>query len=241
MQTIDHQRVLVLCGFVGSGKSSFAIELEKFNPNFIRISQDVLGKRQVCEAVARRSLREGKSIIIDRQNFDRKQRSTWIQIANEFAGLNSGCNVACDVIEFATPYEECAKRLQVRTGHESIHTVQEGMGILKLVSSQQWVPPDVSEGFTRHLVLLPPGCSTTHPARATLPFPITPEAIQHILATLNSIPITQHPPQTLPTHQSNPRPARKTTFNRAQRDRGNASGKGDRSTQTETIQTANLS
>jgi len=186
---MEPPRILVLAGWVASGKSSFATELEKLNPNFIRISQDVLGSRQACEHLARKSLSEGKSIIIDRQNFDQKQRRTWIQIASDLA--NSDVPLECDLIEFATPYEECARRLQHRTNHESLHSVNEGMGILKLVSSKEWKAPNISEGFNRHLILLPPGCSSNQTNQtAYLPFPITPQVIENIITTLDSIPIT---------------------------------------------------
>ncbi|KAI7941857.1 hypothetical protein MJO29_013931 [Puccinia striiformis f. sp. tritici] len=191
-------RILVLAGWVGSGKSTFAIELEKSNPNYVRICQDVLKKRQACEALARRSLAEGKSIIIDRQNFDRKQRSTWIKLSQEFGTKDVDDKIIpleCDLIEFATPYEECLKRLEHRTGHESIHSIQEGTKILSLIYHKQWVSPHISEGFSRHLILLPsdvePNTTTKINIKSIqISFPMTTEIIQSILDTLDSIPVT---------------------------------------------------
>ncbi|OAV92317.1 hypothetical protein PTTG_03919 [Puccinia triticina 1-1 BBBD Race 1] len=201
-------RILVLSGWVGSGKSTFATQLENSDPNFVRICQDVLGKRQACEAMARRSLKEGKSIIIDRQNFDPKQRRTWIRIGQEFDQLQppGTQSVDCDLIEFATPFEECARRLRARTGHETIHSVREGMGILNVVANKEWVAPQISEGFTRHLVLRPgaASCQAQQPASApvaTIPFPVTPQVVRSILATLDSIPppsSARAPPESAP-------------------------------------------
>ncbi|KAH9443651.1 hypothetical protein MJO28_014102 [Puccinia striiformis f. sp. tritici] len=192
-------RILVLAGWVGSGKSTFAIELEKSNPNYVRICQDVLKKRQACEALARRSLAEGKSIIIDRQNFDRKQRLTWIKLSQEFGTKDDNDKIIpleCDLIEFATPYEECLKRLEHRTGHESIHSIQEGTKILSLIYHKQWVSPHISEGFSRHLILYPsndlkPDATKTNNIKSIqISFPVTYEIIRSILDTLDSIPVT---------------------------------------------------
>ncbi|KAA1083105.1 hypothetical protein PGT21_025114 [Puccinia graminis f. sp. tritici] len=212
-------RILILSGWVGSGKSTFATQLEQANPNFVRICQDVLGKRQACESRARRCLKEGKSIIIDRQNFDRKQRLTWLKIAKEIEDflqqqqqegqddIAVKIRVECDLIEFATPFEECVRRLRLRTGHETIHSFEEGIRVLKSISSKEWVSPDISEGFSRHLVLLPASCpsnphprsTTTTTTTTTIPFPVTAEVIHSIMRTLQNIPITIHPPQLIIT------------------------------------------
>lgn len=41
-------------------------------PRFRRCNQDELGDRRSVEALARRSLREGLSVCIDRTNFDER-------------------------------------------------------------------------------------------------------------------------------------------------------------------------
>ncbi|KNZ52811.1 uncharacterized protein VP01_343g3 [Puccinia sorghi] len=240
-------RILVLAGWVASGKSSFAKELAKWNTvskeknhekqiikyidiiqtflyqNFIHISQDALGTRKACEQLARKSLTEvrlllvGKSIIIDRQNFDQKQRKTWIQLASDFT--NSNVPLECDLIEFATPYEECARRLQQRTHHETIHSINQGIGILKLVSSKQWKSPHISEGFNRHLILLPPDSKSIHPTTtAHLTYPITQELIENIIKTLNSIPINITTKQQKPTINQiqSPTPTKYPSSNQSQ-------------------------
>lgn len=80
--------VLLLCGFPGSGKTAFSSALEKLQPwKYVRICQDDLKTRDACIAAARRTLiNERKCAVIDRCNFDRKQRSHFIQLAS---ALNS--------------------------------------------------------------------------------------------------------------------------------------------------------
>ncbi|KAA1100669.1 hypothetical protein PGTUg99_013486 [Puccinia graminis f. sp. tritici] len=156
-------RILILSGWVGSGKSTFATQLEQANP--------------------------GKSIIIDRQNFDRKQRLTWLRIAKEIEDflqeqqqqegeddIALKIRVECDLIEFATPFEECVTRLRYRTGHETIHSFEEGIRVLKSISNKEWVSPDISEVEsptipTTHALMLTADRAYTLPGLQSTPSP----------------------------------------------------------------------
>jgi len=51
-------------------QSTFAQALEEHYPQFRRCNQDDLGDRRSVEQLARRSLSEGKSVCIDRTNFN---------------------------------------------------------------------------------------------------------------------------------------------------------------------------
>ncbi|OSD02627.1 P-loop containing nucleoside triphosphate hydrolase protein [Trametes coccinea BRFM310] len=146
-----HQIVLILVGLVGSGKSTFAQALERYCPEFVRCSQDDLGDRRSVEVLARRSLREGRSVCIDRTNFDESQRATWINIAREFPRVEPW------VIVFDTPYEICAARITERTGHPTITSPELGMQVLQRFQSQ-YRPPASHEGHTRILYLKPSDC-----------------------------------------------------------------------------------
>ncbi|KAH0582956.1 hypothetical protein H2248_010852 [Termitomyces sp. 'cryptogamus'] len=144
----DQQVVLILCGLVGSGKSTFATQLQEHYPKFHRCNQDELGDRRQVEQLARGCLARGLSVCIDRTNFDAAQRSYWIQIAHEFPGTSIW------VIVFDTPYEVCADRLRTRTFHPTIKDAEQGLYVLSRFAAQ-FEHPNAREGFNRIVYLKP--------------------------------------------------------------------------------------
>ncbi|KAA1468767.1 P-loop containing nucleoside triphosphate hydrolase protein [Dentipellis sp. KUC8613] len=145
---IDHPIVLILVGLVASGKSTFAVALQEYFPQFRRCSQDELGDRRKVEALARQSLREGYSVCIDRTNADAGQRAHWLDIASEFPGTPAW------VLYFDTPYNVCAARLQNRINHPTITSVPEGIRVLRSFSST-FQAPMPHEGHERLLRMTP--------------------------------------------------------------------------------------
>ncbi|KAI0646648.1 AAA domain-containing protein [Trametes meyenii] len=143
--------VLILVGLIGSGKSTFAQALEQYFPEVRRCSQDDLGDRRSVESLARRSLRNGLSVCIDRTNFDESQRATWISLAREYSPVQPW------IIVFDTPYEICAARIEERAGHPTITSPELGIQVLKRFQSQ-YQPPMPHEGYTRILHLKPADC-----------------------------------------------------------------------------------
>lgn len=102
-------RMLVLCGLPGSGKSTFSGMLLKALPGWTRVnqvrvedshmhthtgtrsrgqaltrSQDELGTRQACEALAEEALGAGHHVLVDRCNFNAQQRKTWVALAQKW-------------------------------------------------------------------------------------------------------------------------------------------------------------
>ncbi|TBU38625.1 AAA domain-containing protein [Dichomitus squalens] len=140
--------VLMLVGLIASGKTTFSQALERHFPKFRRCSQDDLGDRRSVEALVRRSLGEGLSVVIDRANFDESQRSTWINIAREFPGT------AAWIIVFDTPYEVCAARLAERKDHPTITTPELGLQVLERFKLL-YRSPSPHEGYSRILYLKP--------------------------------------------------------------------------------------
>jgi hypothetical protein len=63
-----------------SGKSTLAKRLIDAYPEFVRVNQDEMKTRRRCEAEAEIGLRRGKSVLVDRCNFDFQQRVTWIKL-----------------------------------------------------------------------------------------------------------------------------------------------------------------
>ena len=157
--------LVLLVGLIGSGKSTFAQTLVASMPDkFCRINQDELKTRQKCERKLKQVLSESPRLcpIIDRCNFDAKQRSTWYKLAEEdvppstetgndsdditkqleSTRLSSGIPV--DVVVLDIPHEECLRRCGARRGHETIKSPQQAAGVLKQLR-KQWSPPHHSK------------------------------------------------------------------------------------------------
>lgn len=135
-------KVLILCGVVGSGKTYFSTALCANLPDWKRISQDDLGSRQACELTAQRALREGLNVVIDRCNFDRSQRKTWIKIAEkERADVYA--------LELRTPVEKCRQRIMQRDAHPTGVIGTFGSGILDKFIQSYKPPQAVEEGLKR--------------------------------------------------------------------------------------------
>lgn len=159
--------LIVLCGVVGSGKSTFAKAAEHHMPDhFVRCNQDVLGSRRAVQTAARRSLAAGKTAIIDRVNADAQQRATWTELAANFipslghAHGQSGIDVWA--IEFVTPIDQCRSRLATRTNHETLHSVEQALHVLQCFS-KEYTPPQASEGFSKIIQVSPNDFTTNAP------------------------------------------------------------------------------
>jgi len=167
--------MILLVGLPGSGKSTFAQTLEVSMPDkFCRINQDQLKTRKKCVSKLKQVLSSSDQRlcpIIDRCNFDAKQRSTWYQLAEEAPGQRSSSmetkivtdtnketeqsidtpqvmrvaspGMPVDVVVFDLPFEECLRRCENRKGHETIKPRQ-AAGILKQLRSE-WNPPHYRE------------------------------------------------------------------------------------------------
>merc|ERR1711959_579061 len=73
------QHLVVLVGLPGSGKSHAADLLVENGIRWKRVCQDNLGNRGACVVDADHWLREGDSVVIDRVNFDKSQRSHFLK------------------------------------------------------------------------------------------------------------------------------------------------------------------
>ncbi|KAF9966123.1 hypothetical protein BGZ70_003253 [Mortierella alpina] len=125
-------KLIILAGLPGSGKSHLATTLlDEFPDHFVRISQDELGSRAVCERLLAQSMRHQQqslvargpkkalpmTIVIDRCNPTMAERKEWYEVAfqpDETA-----------MVWFSTDLDHCIERVDSRENHP---TVGQGMG-----------------------------------------------------------------------------------------------------------------
>ena len=125
--------MLILIGIPGSGKSTFANLLVTQKPwMYVRVSQDVLGSSSACLQLARSTILDGKCPVIDRCNFDTKQRAKFLKLAS----IN---NLPVDCVVFRFPSELCISRCQDRSDHETL-TPEMAPRIVKIME-KQFSPP----------------------------------------------------------------------------------------------------
>ena len=105
------QRVVVLVGIPGSGKTRAALALEA--AGFVRVNQDELGNRKKCESAVVDALKAGRSVVVDRCNADVSQRLTWATLAN-------AARVRAVALELTPPLELCLERAEVRDDHPTL-------------------------------------------------------------------------------------------------------------------------
>ncbi|GJJ68534.1 hypothetical protein EMPS_00880 [Entomortierella parvispora] len=139
------QRVLLLVGPPGSGKSTFAKALTRDFPEFVRINQDDLGDRQACEAMTLSALQANnrtQSVIIDRCNFDADQRKVWVGLAQQLSVPE------IDVIIMDTEFYHCKTRILARSNHPTQVEGANGVDVLHKFLDMMTLPT-YFEGFTR--------------------------------------------------------------------------------------------
>lgn len=131
-------KVLVLVGIPGSGKSTYAHKLEA--DGWVRINQDDLGSRNKCKDLAKEALGNGKNVVIDRCNFDVRQRRSWIDLAAQY-----GCTV--DAAVFQVSPEECIARILNRGAHPTLPPTADVAGIVGKFKDM-YIEPTAEEGFS---------------------------------------------------------------------------------------------
>jgi len=150
-------QVLVLVGIPGSGKSTLAEQLAK--DGWVRVNQDELGNRRVCETRVEDALKKMKSVVIDRCNYDVWQRHHWFKIAAKY-GVN---NLNAAVLHIDP--ELCKQRIFVRKDHPTIKEAsQDGARIIDNFVNMM-VLPSVVEGFGTITILKTPEEVNGFPAK----------------------------------------------------------------------------
>jgi predicted kinase len=135
--------VLLLAGLPGSGKSTLSEQLVNADSKYVHVNQDLLGTRPKCLTAARNALLAGKCPVIDRCNFDVKQRRWFIDLARQELG---GCAVHCIVLVHVDR-AQCLYRCKQRRGHPTLPP-SEAAKVIGFVN-KDWRLPTVKEGIDR--------------------------------------------------------------------------------------------
>jgi predicted kinase len=139
--------MMILIGLPGAGKSTYASDFKDYEV----VNQDLLGNRQKCIKKTKELLSEGKNVIIDRTNINRKQRAIWTNIAKEH-GVVDIC-----FVELRIEPELAFKRIKQRKNHPSIKDGTSDEKIREIIGRfvTEYEEPHANEDYTSYTVFYP--------------------------------------------------------------------------------------
>ncbi|KAK1421710.1 hypothetical protein QVD17_24262 [Tagetes erecta] len=145
----DHPKpiVVILVGAPGSGKSTFCDHVMRLSTGpWLRVCQDTIGNGKAgtkaqCLAISCTSLKDGKSILIDRCNLDKEQRA-------DFVKLKESYEVDVHAVVLDLPAKLCISRSVKRTGHEGNLQGGKAAAVVNRMLQKKELPK-LNEGFTR--------------------------------------------------------------------------------------------
>ena len=133
---------VIMCGFPGSGKSTFAHRLaqkaEESQEKFEIVCQDDLITQKRCDEAVARAGEQRLNIVIDRVNLQTKDRTRWTKMLRDV-----GCSTVF-VVLVRTEIDLCVDRANKRRDHPTIPFGQAGEIIDDMMPS--FVMPVEGEG-----------------------------------------------------------------------------------------------
>jgi adenylate kinase family enzyme len=117
------KKLTMLVGPPGSGKSTMARAIREASEGTIYVNQDSQGKSHL--ALFEEAVIAGKNIVVDRMNFDLKQRTRYLAMARDF-------KYDIEIRVLHQPYDVCLERMLKRENHETIKNEESARGALHL-------------------------------------------------------------------------------------------------------------
>lgn len=158
----QRQRLLIMVGLPGSGKTTIAKEIVRQAASkgrtWLRVSQDVHKRVDKVRKVASTALQKGKDgVIIDRTNLTRQQRAQWAKMASLH-------NIQAELIIINLDRNVCLARCRARRDHEGdLSAANAAFVIKKFSQSAEW----------------PTKCAIVSPSPTTATFPTDTEGFCH--------------------------------------------------------------
>ena len=132
----QHQELILMCGYPGSGKSTFA-KTHLFN--HIYVNKDNL-KGKSLSPIIKRALSEGQSVVVDNTNLDPETRAFYINIAKDH-------NVPCRCYFLNRPLELC-KHLNYVRNVQSNNDIKVVPSVAYNLLKSKFVAPSTDEDIT---------------------------------------------------------------------------------------------
>jgi len=132
------QEIVIMVGFPGSGKSSYAKKIKKEHKYKV-ISRDKLGTIKKCEEKTEKYLKKGKSVIIDNTNGTDVHRKGFIDIAKKF-------DIYVRCIHVTTGIEISFHLNQMRTELTGVKPIPI---IAHRIYNKNFVEPHLKEGINK--------------------------------------------------------------------------------------------
>jgi bifunctional polynucleotide phosphatase/kinase len=136
------KEMLIMVGFQGSGKSTFAKKIEE-KYKYVIINQDTLKTKAKCIKEATNNMKNKKSIIIDATNPSKEKRHEWIKLADEY-------NFSVRIVKIDEDIEFARHNNIYRSITQNIKEVP---SIAYNIYKSNYEEPDISEGVEEILLI----------------------------------------------------------------------------------------
>ncbi|VDM43567.1 unnamed protein product [Toxocara canis] len=134
------QEVVVLVGYPGCGKSTFANKMAKEHGYGV-VNRDTMKTWQKCVQNAKIYLQKGQSVIVDNTNGDVETRKRYCDLAK-----SRGVDCRCFVFTCGMEQAEHHCKYRVIIGTDAVHE-EVGTMVLRMFKSK-YQEPALSEGFS---------------------------------------------------------------------------------------------